>query len=73
MPYIKNLDHHIAQLIHLRDMDLAKKWLETFDATVTEAELKDTQIRDAAVVFASNLWRSVEEDYYDNPLPEHKA
>ena len=44
MPYFKNFDHHMAQLIHLRDMDLADKWAETFDATVTEAELQDTQI-----------------------------
>ena len=44
MPYFKNFDHHMAQLIHLRDMDHADKWAETFDATVTEAELQDTQI-----------------------------
>ena len=73
MAYFKNFDHHMAQLIHLRDMDLADKWAESFDATVTEAELQDTQIRDAAIIFASNIWRSGEEDYLDATPGEYKA
>ena len=39
-----------------------------FDLTVTEGELHEAEIRDAAVIFASNLWREGQEDY-DNATP----
>ena len=73
MPYFKNFNHHMAQLTLIDDMNLADHWAETFDLTVSEAELHDAEIRDAAVIFASNLWREAQEDY-DNATPhDYKA
>ena len=73
MPYFKNFDHHMAQLTLIDDMNLADHWAETFDLTVSEAELHDAEIRDAAVIFASNLWRDGQEDYDNATPPDYKA
>ena len=42
-------------------------------ALVSEEELQDGQICDAAITFAINLWRSGEEDYANATPPEYKA
>jgi len=55
MPYFKNFNHHMAQLTLIHDMNLTDHWAEMFDLTVTEGELHEAEIRDAAVIFASNL------------------
>ena len=44
-----------------------------FDLTVTEGELHEAEIRDAAVIFASNLWREGQEDYDNATPPDYKA
>ena len=73
MPDFKNFDHHMAQLTLLHDIELADGWAEHFDHTVSEEELQDGQICDAAITFAINLWRSGEEDYANATPPEYKA
>ena len=55
MPYFKNFDHHMAQLTLLHDMNLEDGWAKHFDHTVSEEELQDGQIFDAAITFAINL------------------
>ena len=40
---------------------------------VTEGELHEAEIRDAAVIFASNLWREGQEDYDNATPPDYKA
>ena len=73
MPYFKNFNHHMAQLTLINDMNLTDDWAEMFDLTVTEGELHEAEIRDAAVIFASNLWREGQEDYDNATPPDYKA
>ena len=47
-----------AMLTFTYDMNVVDGWAEAFDETVTEAE-----IHKAAITFASNLWRSSQEEY----------
>ena len=73
MPYFKNLNHHMAQLTLINDMNLTDDWAEMFALTVTEGELHEAEILDAAVIFASNLWREGQEDYDNATPPDYKA
>ena len=62
MPYFKNFNHHMVQLALINDMNRTDDWAEMFALTVTEGELHEAEIREAAVIFASNLWREGQED-----------
>ena len=63
----------VAQLTLINDMNLTDDWAEMFALTVTEGELYEAEIRDAAVIFASNLWREGQEDYDNATPPDYKA
>ena len=52
-----------AMLTFTYDMNVMDGWAEAFDETVTEAELNEAEIHEAAITFASNLWRSSQEEY----------
>ena len=57
-PYIRR-----AMLTFTYDMNVVDGWAEAFDETVTEAELNEAEIHETAITFASNLWRSSQEEY----------
>ena len=73
MAYFKNFDHHMAALTHIHDMNVVDEWTECFNQVVCVGELHDADIRDAAITFASNLWRAGQEDYTNATAPEWKA
>ena len=58
-----NFDIRTAMVTFLDDMTIVEGWIECFDLTVEETELEAAEIRDAAITFASNLWRSSEADF----------
>lgn len=58
-----NPDIRRAMLTFTYDMNVVDGWAEAFDMTVTEAELNEAEIHEAAITFASNLWQSSQEEY----------